>query len=213
MSEIVPLPNCLLGIDVSHYQGKIDWPKVAESGVKFAFIKATEGIKEMDPMLKVNVDGARAAGIPYGLYHFWRPQDDAVMQANNFLRTATSVGEWEFTVALDIETGALDEEDQERAFAWLAQVDGVLIKAKRPLVYVSLGYAQAFLTDPAWLQYPLWIAHQNTEIEKPNTVKWPDWLFWQRQANGSIEGVTGPVDIDWFNGSESDFAKLIGATT
>ena len=213
MSEILQVANALLGIDVSHYQGVIDWVQVAEAGVKFAFIKATDGESVADQCLHVNVNGAKAVGIPYGLYHFWRPQYDPMKQANNFLRTATSVGAWEFAVALDIETGSLSEENQEDAFAWLAQVDQCIgSKPVKPIVYVSPSYAKYNLTDPAWIQYPLWAAHY-TDLPQPNTDKWPTWMFWQKQGNATIPGISTAVDVNWFNGSEEDFQKLIQLPT
>lgn len=212
MSEIEQVPNALLGIDISHYQGSIDWAQVFEAGVKFAFIKATDGANSADPMCKANCDGAREAGVPYGLYHFWRPQDAANAQADNFLRTVTDAGPSEFAVALDIETGSLTEENQEQALEWLARVDQTLLKAQRPLVYVSPSYAQVNLTDELWLQYPLWAAHY-TNLMQPNTSRWPSWMFWQRQGDGQVPGVSTAVDIDWFHGGLDDFAKLIQVPT
>ena len=218
MSEIQPVPNALLGIDVSHYQGVIDWAKVAAAGVKFAFIKATDGLTA-DPMLKANIVGAHSAAIPFGLYHFWRPQDPASEQAANFLHSTndasddlTDAGDDEFAEALDIEVGSLSEDNQKDALAWLAKVRRCTKPQSQTLVYVSPSYARFNLTDPAWIQYPLWAAHY-TDLMQPDTDKWPSWMFWQRQCNGSIDGISTPVDIDWFNGSESDLQKLIALPT
>jgi lysozyme len=205
MSEILPLANCLMGIDVSHYQGTIDWAKVAGSGVKFAYIKATEGVAT-DPMLKANADGARAAGLPFGLYHFWRPTIDTQPQINIFDNAVVTTRP-DLPDVLDIETGALPEEEQGAALCWLdARITG------RAFVYVAPSYAQVNLTDPAWLSYPLWIAHY-TEAAQPNIVKWPKWTFWQRQCNATVDGISTPVDIDWFNGNEEDFRKLLNPGT
>jgi len=216
MSEILQLPDALLGIDVSHYQGVIDWPLVAESGVKFAFIKATDGLLG-DPMAKANCAGARAAGVPFGFYHFWRPQERAGDQASNFLTTITAITSIEFAVALDIEVGSLTEEHQEAAFSWLSQVDEALQKPSRPLVYVSPSYAKINLTDSLWPSYPLWVAQysdpQYSEQSQPNIGAWPKWTFWQRQANGTVPGITGPVDVDWFNGSAEDFQNFLKPPT
>jgi lysozyme len=217
MSDIQQVPNALLGIDVSHYQGVVDWAKVAASGVKFAFIKATDGLTA-DPMLKANIVGAHSAAIPFGLYHFWRPQDPASEQAANFLQSVAVAQSTlardavEFAAALDIEVGSLDEAHQEDAFAWLSQVDQSMPYQGKPIVYVSPSYAKFNLTDPAWIEYPLWSAHY-TELMQPNTDKWPSWMFWQRQGNGSVSGITGPCDIDWYNGNEADLAKLINASS
>jgi lysozyme len=203
MSAILPVPNALLGIDVSHWQGNIDWVKVAKSGVKFTYIKATEGLTG-DPMVNVNCHGARESGIPFGLYHLWKPDRPAIEQYALFSAALEALSP-QLPAALDIEPGAITADGQENALEWLSDWP------KLPLVYVAPSEAQIHLTDPAWLQYPLWIAHY-TEAEKPNTVKWPTWTFWQRQSDGEVPGITGAVDIDWFNGSEEDFQRLIVPT-
>ena len=209
MSEIQPVPNALLGIDVSHYQGVIDWPKVAAAGVKFVFIKATDGATLADPMAKTNASGAAAAGLPFGFYHFWRPTDDWRAQADFFLSVIDDVAPLAnagvLPSVLDIEVGSLSEDNQGDALSWVKAAPGQIA-----IVYVSPSYARFNLTDPAWIQYPLWSAHY-TELPQPNTDKWPTWMFWQRQGNGTIPGISTPVDIDWFNGS--DFQKLIQLPT
>jgi lysozyme len=206
MSAILPVANALLGIDVSHWQGEIDWVKVAESGVKFVFIKATEGNSITDPCFKKNVDGVAAVGLPFGLYHFWRPDVPAVEQVNFFRLTRDQNVPYTAQyakltwLAMDIETGAMNEDTQQAALQAFSDAFAV-----KPVIYTSPYDAQGNLTDPAWLDYPLWIAHY-TEAEKPNTVKWPVWTFWQRQSDGEIPGITGAVDIDWF--PEEEFQKL-----
>ena len=202
MSEIEQVPGCLLGIDVSHYQGQIDWVKVAESGVKFAWIKATEGDSMGDPMFSANWRGAVANDIPFGLYHVWRL--NAPRQRANFLSAIHPIPH-SFWCALDVEPGTIsNEEDEGAALVWLNEIDESGVPTGKPIVYASPSQSQSFV-DPAWLQYPLWTAHY-TGLPKPNTNKWPTWMFWQRQANGSVPGISTPVDIDWFNGS--DFQKL-----
>jgi lysozyme len=202
MSAILPVPNALLGIDVSHYQGSIDWVKVAESGVKFAFIKATEGNSITDPALKQNAQGAAAAGVPFGFYHVWRPGLlDQKAHFNHQCIELLAVGISPLLPdILDIEPGTISEDTQVAALTF-----------DPGIVYVAPSEAQVYLTDPAWLSYPLWIAHY-TEAPRPNTVKWPNWTFWQRQSDGEVPGITTPVDIDWFNGSEEDFQRLIVPT-
>jgi lysozyme len=193
--------NWLPGIDVSHYQGVIDWAKVAESGIKFAFIKATDGTAT-DPRVKANTEGARAAGVPLGLYHFWRPDKDWKEQADTF----TSLCEWPENVdmlppVLDIETGALTEDNQQDALNWLARLREMRSPELTPIVYVSPSYANFNLTDPAWEGYPLWVA-QYTDNPAPRTSNWKDWLFWQWRCNAVVPGVTTKVDLDWFNGTD-----------
>jgi lysozyme len=201
MSEILPVPNALLGIDVSHYQGIIDWVQVAESGVKFAYIKATEGATFADPMLKANVDGARAAGLPIGLYHVFRAWVEGtegfagfcVGQIDNWQK-ARAAFPAELPAWLDIEPGALTEQTVNQAVEFLA----ACLKPT-DCIYCSPATAQGLLGDPAFQAHPLAIAHY-TDAEEPNTVQWSDWMFWQREQNGTVPGISTPVDIDWFKG-------------
>jgi lysozyme len=209
MSEIQAVADALLGIDVSHWQGQIDWIQVSEAGVKFAFIKATDGNALSDPMLKQNYEGAANAGIPFGLYHFWRPGIPG--QADHFMNETVDIPH-SFLVALDIETGALTEDNQQDALDWLKMLSDPLALHSRPLVYVSPSYAKFNLTDPAWLQYPLWTAHY-TDLPQPNIDKWPTWMFWQRQPNATIPGISTPCDVNWFNGDAAAFSKLIQLPT
>ena len=148
-----------------------------------------------------NVLAARSAGVPFGVYHFWRPD---VLEAAQFATFGDAFQEFapDLPAVLDIETGALLEEMQQLALDWIISQTALAI------VYVSPSYAQVNLTDPAWLKFSLWTAHY-TDRPQPSIGKWTDWLFWQRQANGSIPGISTPVDIDWFNGSELDLQKLM----
>lgn len=202
MADILTVPNAIVGIDVSHYQGSIDWAKVAESGVKFAYIKATQGMKYSDPRLAFNANGADVAGIPYGLYHVF-VSGGGQAQIDHWLHTRDQF-KAQLPMWLDIEPGAVTEDTEEEVIDFLSQVVPAI-------VYCSPGTAQA-LTDPKVQDYKLAIAHY-TSAEKPNTVQWPTWTFWQRQSDGEVPGITTAVDIDWFNGSMEDFQKLIQLPT
>lgn len=207
MSNILQVPNAILGIDVSHWQGAIDWVQVAEAGVKFAFLKATEGLV-VDPMLKLNAQGAKAAGIPYSLYHVWRPDVDALAQETAF-DNAVDADQLapQLPIVLDIEPGSI--RDEADPLHWLNYT--LLPPPGNPIVYASPSVAQS-LTDPAWLQYRLWVAHY-TDAPQPNIGKWPTWMFWQRQNDGTVPGISRPVDIDWFNGPTEDFQKMVSLPT
>src|SRR3982751_4147087 len=92
------------GIDVSHYQGTINWPQVAGGDVVFCFVKATEGINVVDPFFAKNWAGSAAAGLTRGAYHFGRPGSDAQAQARQFFKTVGALGPNDLPPVLDIET-------------------------------------------------------------------------------------------------------------
>ena len=93
-------PTYLTGIDVSHFQGEVDWQAVA--GVRFAFIKATEGLADIDPRFRQNWQDSRAAGLLRGAYHFLHPNLDARQQAAHFL-SVVNLDDDALPPALDVE--------------------------------------------------------------------------------------------------------------
>src|SRR5918996_6642155 len=95
-------PTYLTGIDVSHFQGEVDWQAVAGAGVRFAFIKATEGVADIDPCFRQNWQDSRAAGLLRGAYHFLHPNLDAGQQAAHFL-SVVRLDDDALPPALDIE--------------------------------------------------------------------------------------------------------------
>jgi lysozyme len=187
--------SMLPGIDVSHYQGVIDWPQVAAAGIRFAFIKATDGVSPaVDPRLAANTAGAAAAGIPFGMYHFFRALSPAV-QITRFLDTFRKFPS-QLPPVLDIEVGG---EYQAGALTIAQGIEAEL--AIKPLVYCYPSFADTFLTAEQWREYPLWIAHY-TKAPAPRTSHWPAWLFWQHSGSGTVAGIERPVDLDWFAGDD-----------
>ena len=198
------------GIDVSHYQGSIDWAKVKAAGIRFAYVKASQGADFTDPRLFANVAGAAAAGIPIGLYHVF------VANLGN-----AQLSKWQEIYAsadsqlppwIDIEPGAVTEETAPQALEFLrAMKSNSGTKPRnpgKPCVYCSPMTAQSDLSDPEFRTYPLAIAHY-TDAPSPNTVLWSGWEFWQHSCSGTVDGILGAVDLDRFNADESDFQKLL----
>jgi lysozyme len=179
------------GIDVSHWQGSIDWAKVKAAGIQFAYIKATEGARLVDPQLLNNVSGAKAAGIPYGLYHVFLPSL-GLAQIGHWLSVST-VYEPQLPSWLDIEPGALTEDTEPEALEFLAACF-----QQTDCIYCAPSVASG-LCDPDFQKYRLAIAHY-TDLPKPNTGPWPTWDFWQHSQTGTVDGISTSVDLDWFNG-------------
>ena len=180
------------GIDVSHYQGTVNWAKVKAAGIRFAYIKATQGADFRDPQLSANVAGATAQAIPFGLYHVF-VANAGLLQISNWLKAKAAFPS-QLPAWLDIEPGALTEETVGDALAFLGECF-----EKTDCVYCSPSTAQGLLNDPVFQTYPLAIAHY-TDAPSPNTVLWTSWEFWQHSASGIVDGISRPVDLDWFNG-------------
>jgi lysozyme len=200
------------GIDVSHWQGSVDWAKVRSDGITFAFMKATEGTSYVDPTLTTNWAGAQAAGVYRAAYHFARPSTaagSAATQARFFVSQAgVFQGVGDLPPVLDLEaTGGLGPAALRSWVAtWLSTVEQ--LTGRTPILYFSPSFWVDHLgNSTAFTRYPLWIAHYTTG--QPTVPGgWPTWTFWQRTTSGRVDGIGGPVDLNRFNGSEAQLAAL-----
>jgi GH25 family lysozyme M1 (1,4-beta-N-acetylmuramidase) len=196
------------GVDVSHWQGTIDWAKVATSGIRFAYLKASEGTTYVDPTFAVNRAGARANGVRVGAYHFARPDDapgDARREARFFVQTAEPKP-GNLLPVLDIErTGGLDQAGVTRwARRWVAEVRE--LTGVTPMVYTSpygwlerTGDTRRLARDGA----PLWVAHWGVSSPTLPANGWAGngWVVWQWSSTGSVPGIAGDVDLDRLSGA------------
>jgi lysozyme len=190
------------GIDVSHYQGTINWQSVKQAGTVFAFAKATDGQSNVDSQFKTNWQGMKSAGIIRGAYHFFEPTQDATAQANNFVHTVGSLQASDLPPVIDVEinNGASNSQMISGVTTWLDIVQQSLGRA--PMIYTVASFWNAHLNNQ-FGDYALWIA--NYGVQSPAIPQgWSNWAFWQHSQTGSVSGVTGSVDLDWFNGSPAD---------
>ena len=205
-----PTPSPYLeGIDVSHWQGTIDWYQVAAAGKRYAFIKASEDIDFIDWTYQLNRFGAKSAGLYVGAYHFARPErtlGDPEAEADHFIATAGWLS-GEMLPVLDLEvTGGLNPyELQAWTMAFLQRVyDRTGVRA---LIYTSPSFWRNNMLDTDWFALNgyrvLWIAHWTTS-PAPGTPanNWGGlgWTFWQYTSNGAVAGIAGRVDLNRYNG-------------
>jgi GH25 family lysozyme M1 (1,4-beta-N-acetylmuramidase) len=204
------------GIDISHWQGTVNWRKVKADDVAFAFMKATEGTSYADPTLTSNWAGAEKVGIYRAAYHFARPSTaagSASAQARFFVATAGKFGNaGDLPPVLDLEaTGGLGPAALRHwVRTWLTTVER--LTGRTPMLYFSPSFWVDHLgNSTAFHHYPLWIAHYTTGSP---TVPggWPTWTFWQRTSSGHVSGIGGLVDLNRFNGSSARLAALANAT-
>jgi lysozyme len=189
------------GIDVSHYQGRIDWHAVSGDGIGFAYMKATEGATFVDRAFARNWSGAGEAGIVRGAYHRFRAGQDAVAQANHFL-AVVPLRDGDLPPVLDVEStdGVSDARLVRGVRAWLAEVERRT--GKRPIVYTKPGFRRAHLGN-ALDDYPLWIAEYG--VDSPSVAR---WHIWQHSEHGRVAGIDRAVDLDRFNGSHAELRRL-----
>lgn len=179
------------GIDVSHWQGNIDWKKVANDGVKFAIIKASEGHSYVDAKFKVNVEGANEAGIKTGAYHYAKFSSvaEAIVEAKHFLATVAGLT-LTYPLVLDLEEDKKKVGKKVLTDAALAFLK-VLTEAKRSVIlYSGKSFLENNLDETKFKDYPLWIARYNSVLGRSAEI-------WQYTSSGIVNGIAGKVDMNW----------------
>jgi lysozyme len=198
----------LQGIDVSQYQGRIDWRAVARTQ-HFAIARATLGNSYVDTYYASNLSGARSARVRIGAYHFAKPgtnRNDAVSEADHFVRTA-KLRRGDLIPTLDIEvTGGLGVRAlQTWVRTWLARVAWKV--GVKPMIYTSPSFWTTYLGNTTWFANngyrTLWVAHYGVSAPRVPAANWAGrgWTFWQWTSCGRVSGISGCVDRDRYNGS------------
>jgi lysozyme len=187
------------GIDISAHNGMMNLDAAAADGIKFVFIKASEGDKFRDTNFSLNYDKARKAGLKIGVYHFFRFDVEGVPQAMNLLKTIDK-RELDLGLVIDVEkqgnpTDVPIEKITDRLSAML---DYLNLKGYRAILYTNRdGYYQ-YISDN-FRGYPLWIcSFSRYPIDE-------DWTFWQYNHHGKVKGITGDVDLNTFYGDQKDW--------
>ena len=184
----------LLGVDVSKWQGDIQWDKLAQKAA-FAFIKATQATFT-DPKFERNWKESQKR-ILRGAYHFLDPETNPKAQAEFFIKTLKEQGDiGELPPVLDVEKGPVTWNDIQ---TWMDTVEQAL--GRTPILYTSPGFAKPLGPPPKL--WPLWVAHY--QQRKPTLPPgWSHWTFWQftDRGNGKDYGVqSGFIDLNWFQGN------------
>jgi lysozyme len=198
-------PSRLTGIDVSHFQGHVDWPSVKAAGCAFAFAKATEGAGVTDPFFAANWAEMKAAGLARGAYHFYRAGQSASQQAAHFLSTVQfEAGDLPPVLDIEVNDGVTGQALVGGVQTWLDAVEPAAGVA--PIIYTNTPFWDAHF--PAqFSNYPLWIAHYGP-APSPLPNGWTVWTFWQYSQSLTIAGVGGAADHDYFNGPLTQLQAL-----
>jgi GH25 family lysozyme M1 (1,4-beta-N-acetylmuramidase) len=203
------------GIDVSRWQHgtSIKWEKVRADGVTFAFIKATEGSNYVNEFFAGDWAGTRRNGIYRGAYHFARPSaGSAARQARYFVSHAGTFGvAGDLPPVLDLESdGGLGVTALKRwTRTWLTTVRE--LTGRTPIIYTGPSFWESQMGNTtAFRSYPLWIAHYSTSSPRV-PGGWSRWTFWQKSQTGRVDGISGAVDINRFNGTRQQLATLAQA--
>ena len=200
------------GVDVSHFDGTVDWGAARRDGIAFAIIKATEGTSFVDNHFAANWTNTGANGIVHGAYHFFRPESDPVAQADFFVRVAGSPRPGDLPPVIDLEvtdglTAAQVAAGARRFLQRVQQNTG-----RVPLIYTSVRVFNSLLGGPAGFDpYPLWVANWNVRCPNIPDPPWTRWTVWQSSATGTVAGFSDPVDVDRFNGTSADLMAFVSS--
>lgn len=198
------------GIDVSSYQGKIDWKMVRsmkedDVQITFAIIKASEGIASVDPYFQRNWREAAKAGIVCGAYHFFRPQKSGEWQAKFFLQTVHfEPGDLPPVVDIEQLNGVPIPEMRKQLSEFLSYVE--MKTGVKPIIYSGLTFYNDYLKG-YFDEYPLWIAHYHKAELRINASA--NWMMWQHSDKARITGINHVVDFNAFKGDSLAFQRLL----
>lgn len=203
------------GIDVSEWQGDIDFSKVASSGIKVVYIRASEGSEYVDPYFKENYEKAKANGLRIGFYHFLTATntEEAEEEARFFVSNIKGL-EPDCKLAMDFEVfdGLGVTEINEISRTFLETVER--LSGKECVIYSDAYNAKAIFGEDLARDYPIWVADYFVD-EPADNGKWDTWVGFQYTDRGRIDGIDGNVDRDRFTGGIflNDTSKIPTDTT
>jgi len=205
--KVQPKHYAVHGVDVSRWQGDIDWVKLRTQGANFAYIKATDGGDHLDPMFKTNWKKANEAGLKRGAYHFFYWCRTASEQADWFIRNVPRdpnalppVIDVEYNGQSKCKRRLSAERVQEKMQVFMDMLERHY--GKRPVIYTAPDFYADNLQG-AFKNYPFWL---RAVAQHPSKV-YPNrkWVFWQYSGSGLSHGVTGKIDLNVFHGSVDDW--------
>lgn len=213
---LAPSALALEGMDVSVFQGDVDFAAAKADGIEAVYIRATFGERGVDDAFRRNARRALLAGLPYGFYHFLEAQTPAQarVEARHFVQTIRGTN-YPCRPALDFEVDEALSDQEARAViaAFLEETEARA--GARPMLYADASNAARL--NEAFTAYPLWIAQWEVDEPDISATPWSEWAGWQYADNGRVAGVTGRVDRDIFtrgiflshDGDEEEFTYTV----
>lgn len=197
------------GIDVSRYQGGIDWESVVQmksggDSISFVFIKATEGKLYRDPYFRRNWEESQRLKLIRGAYHYYSPSVNSNLQARNFI-SAVTLRKGDLPPVLDIEEVSPFGYDNLRSglLNWLKIIEAHY--GVKPIIYASASYYRDHLDRKEFKPYRIWVAHYRGGRPGIGSDR---WTFWQYSDRGNVSGCKGPCDLNVFNGGRDELENL-----
>ncbi len=196
------------GVDVSHYQGEIDWAALSSQNIDFVFIKATEGSSFVDDRFSYNFAEAQKCDIAVGAYHFFSFDSPGGTQAENFIKTVTPfegmlppVIDIEFYGANSVNPPDKDDVSKELNTMLLLLED---FYSLRPIIYATEDSYEYYLAG-GYAEYDIWIRNVKTSPHMSDNREWTFWQYTNRERLDGYKGNERFIDMNVFSGSSDDF--------
>ncbi len=203
------------GVDISRWQGDIDWQKLRGQGANFVYIKATDGGDHLDPMFRKNWKNAERAGLKRGAYHFFYWCRTASEQADWFIRNVPKV-KGALPPVIDVEwnhTSRCKKRPSRENVLEKMQVFMDKLEAhygQRPIIYTAPDFYADNLKG-AFKNHPFWL--RSVAAHPSKVYPGRDWVFWQYSGSGLSHGVEGRIDLNVFHGDENAWRSWLARTT
>lgn len=203
-----PGPVTLEGIDVSSWQGSIDWNAVAASGKVFAVARVSDGFYE-DQDFEANWSGIKSVGMIRGVYQFFRPNDDPIAQADLLLGKIGALEPGDLAPVIDVEDadGVGADFFRSQIGAWVQHVEAAT--GRQPIIYVGGYFWDDNVGGNDFANYPLWLPAYGPLCPRLPSP-WAGWRMHQYSSTGSVPGISGNVDLDKFNGTRDELTIFAG---
>lgn len=212
---VTPDHHAVHGVDVSRWQGEIDWETLRQQGANFVFIKATDGGDHLDPMFRKNWEGARRAGIKRGAYHFFYWCRSGADQAEWFIRNVPKE-RGALPPVIDVEWNHQSSCKKRPSRATVLEKMQVFMDrlerhyGQRPIIYTAPDFYADNLKG-AFPNHPFWLRSVAAHPSKRYPGR--DWLFWQYSGSGLSQGVGGKIDLNVFHGDEAAWWRWVNKVT
>ena len=208
--------NMLKGIDISHYQGDFVTELAGNDALDFVICKATQGLTYVDAKFSENWNALRQERHTRGAYHFYDVSEDAIQQASHFMNTVGELSAADITPVVDIEGASLSKLTTQTTAQKIALIEKGLFElltelhkhyARKPIIYTNYTFAQEYLVNKSFADYPLWLA-EYTSADKPKVPSvWLETGFkiWQKSDSYKLDSTA--LDYDVFYGTRSQLLK------
>ncbi|MBI5608115.1 MAG: hypothetical protein HY902_04485, partial [Deltaproteobacteria bacterium] len=210
---VCPGPDTLPGIDVSYWQGTIDWAKVKASGKKYVIMRAAHALS-VDTKFDFNWSQCHAQGLHCGVYQFFEPDIDPIKQADLMLSKMGKLKPGDLPPVIDVESVGSPKVSQAALAAavgkWITHVKAAT--GRTPIIYTGAYFWEDNVNSSAYVSNPLWHAQYCSNCCPNIANPWKKWYFWQYSSKGSVSGISGNVDLDIWNGNAAALDTFSGDT-